>query len=373
MLDALLGTVVALAIALIIATDQGGERPPDLVAYLFAAGFGGLMLLHRRLPRTMLVATVLGLFAYYALGYPAIGVAVPVVAALFATADAGRTRWAVGAAVVVFAVSMSFRVRGGEDPAVLVGYESVSNTALLVAAIALGSGRRVRRIRAAQEAEITRLVARSAVREAALAQRAERERLSRDLHDTLGHALSVISLHAGVAGEAIGRDDAAAGEAVDRIRAAGARSLQDLRAMVRILRTDGDRGDGAPLSLAAVADLVEAARRAGIEVTTDLRARPAELSPPVEAAAYRVVQESITNLVRHSGAARATVGAVVRDGVLHLDVVDDGRGPAVAGSGGHGLAGMAERVHLLGGTLSAGPAEGRGFAVRARVPARLPA
>jgi hypothetical protein len=90
-LDALLGTVVALAIALIIATDQGGERPPDLVAYLFAVGFGGLMLLHRRLPRTMLVATVLGLFAYYTLGYPAIGVAVPVVAALFATADAGRT------------------------------------------------------------------------------------------------------------------------------------------------------------------------------------------------------------------------------------------------------------------------------------------
>lgn len=373
MLDALLGTVVALAIALIIATDQGGERPPDLVAYLFAVGFGGLMLLHRRLPRTMLVATVLGLFAYYTLGYPAIGVAVPVVAALFATADAGRTRWAVGAAVVVFAVSMSFRVRGGEDPAVLVGYESVSNTLLLVTAIALGSGRRARRIRAVQAAEIARLVARSATREAALAQRAERERLSRDLHDTLGHALSVISLHAGVAGEAIGRDDAAAGEAVDRIRAAGARSLQELRAMVRILRTHGDPGDGAPRSLAAVADLVEGARRAGIEVTTDIRAHPAELSPPVEAAAYRVVQESITNVVRHSGAARATVDAEVRDGVLHLDVVDDGRGPAGGGSGGHGLAGMAERVQLLGGTLSAGPGGGRGFAVRARIPARLPA
>src|SRR5690606_13405885 len=89
--DALLGTAVALGIALVIAAAQGGGRPPDLGAYLFAAGFGALMLLRRRAPRAVLVLTTLGLFAYYVFDYPPIGVALPVVTALFSAADAGRT------------------------------------------------------------------------------------------------------------------------------------------------------------------------------------------------------------------------------------------------------------------------------------------
>lgn len=307
LLDALLGVVVALAIALIIATDQGGRQPPDPVAYCFAGGFGALMLLRRRVPRAMLAVTVLGMFAYYAMGYPPIGVAVPVVAALFATADAGLVWWAVGTAVLVFAVSMGFRLHDGESLAYLAGYEGVSNAALMATAIALGSSTHSRRVRSAQQAEIARLTAEQAAH-------SERERLSRDLHDTVGHAMSVISLQAGVASEAIGHDEAAARTAVGRIQAMSAQTLGDVRAMVRRLPATGSADGRQVLSLAGVPDLAEAARGAGLSVDCEVRVRPDEVSPQVDLAAYRIVQESLTNVIRHAGATRVRVTAHLREG-----------------------------------------------------------
>lgn len=239
--DALLGVVVSLAITLIIAMGQGGERAPDVIAYLFAAGFGGLMLLRRTMPRTVLVLSVLGLFAYYTLNYPPIGVAVPVVAALFSTAEAGLMGWSVGAGTLVYVVSMFYRIRdGGEALGFLVGYESVSNTALFAAAIALGYSLRTRRIRAAQQDEIARLTASQFAREADLRVQSERERISRELHDTVGHTMSVISIQAGVGSEAVGHDDRAAGDAFDRIRNASTKAMRDLRLMMRILRTTAE-------------------------------------------------------------------------------------------------------------------------------------
>jgi signal transduction histidine kinase len=368
--DALLGAAVAMAIALVIAADQGGRRPPDAVAYLFALAFGGLVLLRRRVPRAVLGLTVLAMFAYYTFDYPPIGVAVPVVAALFAAADAGRTPWAVGAGAVVLVVSLAFRLRDGEPAALLLGYEAVSNGALIAAATALGYSTRARRIRAAQQAEIARLTALDLAREAAARMRRERERISRDLHDTVGHTMAVISLQAGVAAEAIGPDHAAAGAAIERIRTAAARTLHDVRSMVRLLRSADDPGAAAPvLSLAALPDLLDTARAAGIAVTSDVEVDPGALPPPVDAAAYRVVQEALTNVARHSAARRAGVRTRLHRGVLHLTVSDDGPAGPPGPAGGHGLTGMAERVRLLGGTLRAGPGPGGGFAVRARIPA----
>lgn len=376
-LDALLGVVVAIAIALIIAMGQGGGHPPDAGAYAFAAGFGALMLVRRRFPRGMLVATVLGLFAYYTLDYPPIGVAVPVVASLFAAADAGLTLWAAGAGAVVFVVSMGFRLHDGESLAYLAGYEGVSNAALIVTAIALGYSIHSRRVRSAQQAEIARLTAEQAARVAELHVRDERERVSRDLHDTVGHAMSVISLQAGVAGEALGHDEPAAREAVRRIRDTSTQSLREVRSMVRLLRS-GDGGatrEGAAdarqvLSLSGVPTLAETARGTGIDVRCDIGADPDELSPQVDATAFRVIQESLTNVVRHSGASRVDVRARVTDGVLHLTISDDGRGTSASGDElGHGLTGMRERVRALGGSLTAGPRDA-GFTVEARLPAR---
>lgn len=374
MIDALLGAAVTFALALIIATSGGGARPADAIAYLFAAGFGGLLLLRRRMPRTVLLLSVLGMFAYYTFDYPPIGVAVPVVAALFSTAQAGLMVWSVVAALIVFAVSLFFRVLdGGEALGFLLGYESVSNVALFAAAIALGYGVRAARLRVAQQAEIVRLTEVQFTREAELRMQTERERISRELHDTVGHTMSVISLQAGVAGEAIGRDDRAAGEALDRIRAASVRSLRDLRSMVRILRsTDDHDGTRRVQSLSAIQELIDAATGTGIEVVTHIAVDPAELSAPVDVAAFRVIQESITNVMRHADASHAQVRVAIDDGYLQLGITDDGRGSASAETRiGSGIAGMSERVRLLGGSLTTRSSDA-GFTVEATIPARLP-
>jgi signal transduction histidine kinase len=364
--DALLGTAVALGIALVIAA-RGGAKPPDFGAYLFAGGFGALMLLRRRTPRTVLVVTTLGLFAYYVFEYPPIGVALPVVTALFSAADVGRPFWAVGTGAVVLVVSFYFRIREGESLASLIGYEAVSNIALITAATALGYSFHARRIRAAQQTEITRLTAVQLEREAEWRVQRERERISRDLHDTIGHTMSVISLHAGVAAEAVAGNSVAA-QAIERIRTASAQTLRDLRSTVRLLRTpDGRDGGLEVLSLAAVPDLVETTRGLGLEVTSRIEPAADELSPQVDAAAYRIVQEALTNVVKHARARHVEVSACVRDGVLHVSVTDDGLGGRQAGDG-HGLAGMAERVRLLGGTLRTRSRDG--FTVEAEIPAR---
>ncbi|WP_255621885.1 sensor histidine kinase [Pseudonocardia sp. DSM 110487] len=353
--DALFGTAVALGIALVIAAARGGDRPPDLGAYLFAAGFGLLMLLRRRTPRTVLVLTTLGLFAYYAFDYPPIGIALPVVTALFSAADLGRTRWAVGTGVVLLVVSFYFRIREGDSLGALIGYEAVSNIALIAAATALGYSVRSRR-------EIARLTAVQLEREAEWRVQRERERISRDLHDTVGHTMSVISLQAGVAAEAVEPGGPAA-QAIERIRAASGQTLRDLRSMVRLLRTPD--GTLEVLSLAAVPDLVDATRGVGLEVTT--RIDVDGLTPQADAAAYRIVQEALTNVVKHAGARHVEVVARLHEGVLHVRVSDDGRGSTDPADG-HGLAGMAERVRLLGGTLET--RSGDGFTVEARIPAR---
>lgn len=347
--DSLLGTGVAAAIALIIAAAQG----PDLGAYAFAVGFGALMLFRRRVPLGVLAVTVLGLFAYYTLDYPPIGLAVPVVAALFAAADAGRVVWAVLAGVVVFGVSLYFRLREGESAGFLLGYEAVTNLALIAAAIALGDAARARRDRAAQQEELAARVAEERMRH-------ERERISRDLHDTLGHTMSVIALHAGVAADAT--DDPAVANAVARIREASGRTLTDLRWVVRLLRSETDGPQ--VLSLRAVPAL---AADSGLAVETDVP--DVELPPPVDAAAFRIVQEALTNAARHSGATEVRVRASLDGDDLALTVSDNGRGARSLVQG-NGLSGMAERVRLLGGTLRFETAPG--FTVHARLPGRLP-
>lgn len=374
-IDALMGVTVTLALALLIATGTGGARAPDPLAWFFALGFGALMLLRRKMPAAVLVHSALGVFAYYTLGYPPIGVAVPLVAALFAAAEAGLIFWSTVTALVVFAVSMVYRVYDGDEAiGFLLGYESVTNLALFAAAIAFGYSLRVHRLRTVQQDEITRLTNAQTEREAALRMQVEREQISRELHDTIGHTMSVISLHAGVGAEAVGRNDTAASQAFDRIRVASTRSLQELRSMVRILREDSDSDELRHLpSLAAVQELLNTANHAGLQVISDISVTPTEISAPADAAAYRVLQESITNVIRHSNATRVEVRVGISDEQLQISVTDNGRGVDTGDlDAGSGMAGMRGRVRLLGGTLQTCSDRGSGFTVNATIPARLP-
>lgn len=356
--DVVLALTMALVVAVVIAADADAVERTGAGAYLFAAGFGALVLLRRRAPRIMLVATVLGVFVYYILGFAPIGMALPAVAALYSAAEMRRTGWAIVTGTTLVAVATYYRTVGNTPEEALEPYDLVTNVALVAAAIALGVAVRLSREARGHEA-----------RAAEQRLQAERLRIARDLHDVVGHNLSVIALHAGVAAEAVGRDDDAARGALAHVREATSGTLHELRSTVRVLR--GPVGSAAPTGLAGVDALVASARTAGLTVDVDLDVPAGRLDGAIDAAAYRMVQESLTNVLRHAGARRVSVSARVTGGRLALLVDDDGRG---AGSGvvpGSGIAGMRERAALLGGTLTTGAAPGGGFRVAADLPVRL--
>lgn len=373
--DALLALGVWLVLSSVIAIVQAtaGQDPTPL-AHLFAAGFGTVLLLRRRLPVPVLLLSALGTFAYYTAGLPTIGIALPVVGALFSAAEQGRARWAIGTGAVVLAVSILFRVRDDPQPlGTILGTDAMTNLGLLAAAVALGVAVRSLREQAAQQEEIARLHEERTRAEAELRLRAERERISRELHDTVGHSLAVISLHAGVAADALGQEEAPAAQAVGEVRAQAGRSLQELRAMVRLLREEDGAASAGRLvgSLADVPVLLAPARATGLAVDAKVDVPDGALSPAVDAAAHRIVQEAVTNALRHAAAGELTVSARLEAGSLRLEIADDGRGAADLAHGGVGLEGMRERVRLLGGSLEVQTAPGEGFALRAELPARL--
>ncbi|HIY67072.1 MAG TPA: sensor histidine kinase [Candidatus Agrococcus pullicola] len=366
------GVVVVLGIVIALSQADAGETP-SLLAYAFAAGFGAVLLVRRRFPLTVLTVSVLGMFLYYILEFPAIGVALPVTAALFSAAEAGRTRWSIAAGAFVFAVSLFFRIRDDPQPlGYLLGLDSVVNLGLIAAAIALGFGIRSRRISVRQQRQITRLTREQVERSAELRVQSERERISRELHDSIGHSLSVISLHAGAGGESVGRDDEAVAAAFERIRDQSTASLSELRSLVRLLRADRDGDDGRHVhTLEDIETVLEEGRSAGIRVESRIDIGSAALSPTVDVAAYRVVQESITNTIRHAKAQEIKVGISIEHDSLLVSVADDGAGSDLEEPSGYGIAGMAERVRLLGGTFEMHTAPGEGFTVNATMPVRL--
>lgn len=388
LIDAAFGLGVTLVLAVVITANRGGSRDPDLAAYLWAGGLGALMLARRRYPRAVLLVTAFGLFAYYAAGYPAVGVAVPVAAALYSAAEAGRLATAVATAALVVAVSLTFRLVEGQDPAYVVGYELASHLGLIVTAIALGDSVRSRRAEKSRQRELAALTAAEYARHAQQRVQTQRLTIARDLHDSVGHAVSVISLHADVATEALGRDDpAAATTALARIRTAAADTLRDLRSTVAVLRAT-DRTDHDLISVRDLDRVLEPAHLAGMDVTVRVDPAALALPAPVDAAAYRIVQEAVTNAVRHSGGAWVDVQVQLDGADLLVMVCDDGADRPVSSAppdpatqtcgdpathtcgdpaAGHGIAGMAERARALGGALTVDRTP-EGCTVRARIP-----
>lgn len=363
--DALLGAAVTATLSVVISAGQGGRNEPDSFAYLWAVGLGGLVLARRRHPVLVLVISVLGLFSYYIAGYPAIGVAVPVAAALLSAAEFGRLAWAIAAAAIVLATSVGFRIADGAEFSYVVGYDLAGHVLLMSAAIALGDTLQSRRLAAESTRRIVALTTERTRQQADAARYEERVSIARDLHDSLGHAGSVVSLHADVAREAVERGDRHSAEAALRtIKNTTTASMTELRRTVGLLRA----ADRAPRSAVALDDLdTLAATTTGVAVTTDIRLSR-DLPAAVDSAAYRIIQEAVTNIVKHSSAAHAAITVRDHDDVLEVEVRDDG-GPHDTGSpgGGHGIAGMRERAVTLGGTLEAG-LERDGFRVRATLP-----
>ena len=198
---------------------------------------------------------------------------------------------------------------------------------------------------------------------------AERMRIARELHDVVAHSMAMINVQATAASMQLAADPASAAEAIQAIRRASKSGLRELRTILEVLR-QVDSGSPATPDLRAIAALVEATSAAGTPTTLELAEPSVPLPPPVGLAVYRIVQESLTNVVRHAGRVAATVGMRQDGGYMYVDVVNEGGAVSAAFSDGTGtgLTGMRERAAALGGTLDAGPRPGGGFAVHARLP-----
>jgi len=204
----------------------------------------------------------------------------------------------------------------------------------------------------------------------------ERIAIARELHDIVAHAMSVITVRAGVARAVMSEHPEEVSEALGIIETTGRRALQEMRLLVGVLRnTTGGEGERGPApGLALLGDLIDQAGAAGVEVTVEIVGESRILPSGADLSAYRIIQEALTNVVRHAGPTRARLCVEYRAEEIVIDVTDEGGrwwDPPRANSaaGGHGLIGMRERVALYGGAFSAGPL-GRGFEVRACLPVR---
>jgi signal transduction histidine kinase len=217
--------------------------------------------------------------------------------------------------------------------------------------------------------ERARVLEREREANARMAAAEERVRLARELHDVVGHSVSVMVVQAGAERLAIGEERPETREALLAIERTGREALAEMSRLLGLLRKEGEGLALAPRpSLAQVDALVQTVRDAGVPIRLLVEGERSSLPPGVDVSAYRILQEALTNVVKHAGPAEASV--VVRYGVreVELEVADNGRG-ALAGNGaGYGLAGMRERVELHGGTLEAGTGSRGGFVVRARLP-----
>lgn len=347
-------------------------REPAVVTYVLAAMCFLPLALRRKIPWLALL-----LSGGFALAYlvgpkapPAFTTLGPMIALYTLAARAKRRRRGTIALIVVAMVlAVPLMALSGNTHWLR---ETVSTVVLLSASALLGDSARSRR-EYIEEVEQRALEAeRTREEEAARRVDEERLRIAREVHDVLAHSLSIVTVQAAAAESLLDREPARAKESIGHIRVTSKQALAELRSMLGVLRTpDGD----APLAPAATLDEIDAlvtpVREAGFDVRLHVFGELDAVPAFATVSAYRIVQEALTNTVRHSRAAHIDVTVRVEEEMLALEVVDDGsagRDYDPDATSGHGIRGMNERVEALGGDFSAGPTEAGGFRVAASIP-----
>lgn len=352
-----------------MAQREPPQRPLDWFAYVLLVGSGAALVARRRFPGWVMVITCGCALAFGALGYASSGpFVVPMVIALFTAVSLGRRVPAIVVAVIFLA---GFVIGGAlSDGHATEALPFVSGW--LVAVLVAGEVSRSRRDyfaearRRVDEAERTR--------EEEMLRRAteERLRIAREVHDVLSHSISMINVQAGVAVHLLDSRPEQARTALVAIKQASKDALRDLRATLGVLRdVDGHDGDHGPVrGLERMEELVSGAQAAGVQLAVTTHGDPSRLPAGVDLAAYRIVQQSVSNIVRHAGTTTGSVDLHFDDGELTI-VVENAPGTRNGDSApgaGDGIRGMRERVEALGGALSADPRPDGGFVVRARLP-----
>jgi signal transduction histidine kinase len=284
--------------------------------------------------------------------------------AFFAAATAGKRYWAWLALAINFAWAIWLAP-------LIYGYRFPSfNDALLLAGwvLAVAIAAEAYRLRA------ERVAATKASRQIDQRRRQSEERLrvARDLHDVIGHNISLINVQASMGLDLIDSQPEQARAALSAIKSASREALEELRTMLTTLRHDDDVAPRSPApGLDRLPELIELTRAAGLSVEVEVAGKAPPLPGAVQLAAYRIIQESLTNVARHAGQARVTVRVTYDDTIMCVQIDDDGTAPSGGGSAigtGSGITGMRERAAALGGELSAGFRHGGGFRVSAQLP-----
>lgn len=344
---------------------------PTIAAYALIALACLPLALRRRSPMIVLAAVTLGVAAYEALpGMPPSFIQLALMVALYTAGTLlERPRLILWTAIAAAGVLVATLPAWSSEMFLA---DLVRTVAVMLVAAAVGDATRNRRAyvveveRRAAEAERTR--------EEETRRRVDEERLriARELHDITAHSLAIVAVQSGAALHVLDTDPAAARTALAAIRDTSRSSLQELRAMLGVLRGEGEAAESAPLTptpgLARLDELVRPLRAAGLEVTVDADLGGDPLPAIVDTSAYRIVQEAFTNILRHAG--RATVHVALRriGERLTIEVVDDGAPAGTPAGEGHGIAGMRERTVALGGTFETGPLPPRGWRVLASMP-----
>jgi MYXO-CTERM domain-containing protein len=348
--DGLLAYAVAMAVGVAVFASSVGSQPGPWPAYLFALGFGLILLVRRRHPVLVLILTSLGICVYYTLQYPPIGLALPIAAALFSAAEAGHLRISIGVSAILVGLAVYFQIAEGRGVAQLLGYELPPVIALMGASLALGDGVRSRRLLKESQRERERQARLELERRATEQRNEERLRLARDLHDALGHSVAMISLQSAVAAEALPGRVPEAQRAVSEVRNISLAAMSDLRSTVRRLRTL-DSAVELPAGLNELPALAESARGNGLDVRIVETGEGPQVPDTLGQTAYRIVQEAFTNVIRHAHAATAVITLDRGSDALTITVRDDGR-PPVEFAPGNGIRGMRERAAEWGGELT---------------------
>jgi signal transduction histidine kinase len=417
------GAVVLIAFVLVERTPEF-PLEADVPGVLLVCAAWGSLVWRRRAPVTVLVVSAVTSTFAYVVGYPDTGVGFAALIALYTVASRCE-RWVTMTAVVLAVVSQAVAVTLVDVEAPVA--QLIGGIAMIGVCAAWGDRKQVR------EAYVEQLELRAAEKErerfeaAQRAVSAERARIARELHDVVAHAMSVVAVQSGVGAHVIDTHPAEAKRILETISDTSRDALDEMRRMLGVLRQDAEEPDDfspAP-GLGAVGELVERVKRAGVPVDLRVEGERAPLPAGVDLAAYRIVQEALTNVIKHAGPAEAIVVVQYDDDAVRLAILDDGRGAAsgqpdvdvgsssgLDGSGdvavgagvapspaaggrrgvngaspvaavpaatrppggpgggrhrrpGHGIVGMRERAELYGGKLVAGPRPGGGFRVTA--------
>jgi len=371
LVDGSLALLIAVAsLPAITPTIEASRRDPDgwsLALILLMT----LPIAYRRIvPDVVMMTTGTATITYYALGYPDTLAALGTLVALYSIAAHGNRKIAVQALIgtaVGLSISVLVADTGDLTPQILVSNYIIYGTAWVV-----GDNMRTRRAYTHElEARAERLERERETqsREAVID---ERRRIAREMHDVVAHNVSVMVVQAGAARRIIESKPDQARDALSSIETTGRQALSEMRRLTGVLRREEESYKSPQPGLGYLEKLIEQTREAGLPVEVIIEGQPYELPQGADLSAFRIVQEALTNSLKHAGPSEASVRIMYSPNKLELRVTDNGRGAAerlangpVAG---HGLVGMRERVAMFGGELKSGPLPGGGYEVQATLP-----